>query len=476
MFLNCYGLREQPFGVTPDPRYLFQTAVHREALASLIYGIESQMGFTSLIAQPGMGKTTLLYCLLKRYRETARTAFVFETQCSSRELLQHVFAELEIDVGSLDLVTAHGRFKEFLIAQARARRQVLLIFDEAQNLGNPVLETIRLLSNFETSQGKLLHIVLAGQPPLANKLACPELRQLQQRISIFARLKPFSSQDTQAYIEHRLKVAGYTGPPLFTPEAYQLLAAGSHGIPREINRMCFAALSLGCALKRQILDANIVREVGADLELDSSTEDMPELNQTSKRLSPAGRRITSQLQQSSVEFSWALGNGGTTESIPSFADSNQQRPFHNRDSRASIAEMQEAAGPQPAPTPSIQGKNNGHRSEPAEVSAEVKAPAPDGICPKPQSTKAGAPTPSSLGTMRESMVTRLNLAKPPDFTPSARTGAAAGKKSENQLSAKGYEWLGWWEPSMLLPFVIVLLLFLLLHYKGLLAAAVFASR
>jgi type II secretory pathway predicted ATPase ExeA len=267
MFLTYYGLREQPFGVTPDPRYLYQSLVHRETLASLVYGIESDLGFTSLIAEPGMGKTTLLYYLLSRYRDKARTAFLFETQCNSRELLQNLFSDLELDADTIDQVLLRSRFKTFLIAQARARRRVLVIIDEAQNLSNPALETVRLLSNFETSQAKLLHIILAGQPQLANKLARPELKQLRQRIAMFTRLTPFSAQDTKAYIEHRLQVAGYRGGALFTAEACEFITAETGGIPREINRLCFSALSLGCALESKLLDAQLVREASKDLQL-----------------------------------------------------------------------------------------------------------------------------------------------------------------------------------------------------------------
>jgi general secretion pathway protein A len=267
MFLTYYGLREQPFGVTPDPRYLYQGLVHRETLASLVYGIESGLGFTSLIAEPGMGKTTLLYYLLSRYRDKARTAFLFETQCNSRELLQNLFSDLELDVDTTDQALLRSRFKAFLIAQARARRRVLVIIDEAQNLSNQALETVRLLSNFETSQAKLLHIILAGQPQLANKLARPDLKQLRQRIAMFTRLMPFSAQDTKAYIEHRLQVAGYHGAALFNAEACEFIAAETGGIPREINRLCFSALSLGCALESKLLDAQVVREASQDLQL-----------------------------------------------------------------------------------------------------------------------------------------------------------------------------------------------------------------
>src|SRR5437868_1196666 len=209
MFLDYYRLREQPFGVTPDPRFLYFSPAHREALASLLYGIEAGRGFLALIAQPGMGKTTLLFQFLQHLRGSARTVFVFQTQCNSRELLRYILAELEIDVsGTWDLVRMHEAFNQGLLREAHAGRKVVIIIDEAQNLTESVLETIRLLSDFETPQRKLLQIILAGQPQLADKLSSRALAQLRQRISIICRLTPLSPEETNHYIEHRLRVAG----------------------------------------------------------------------------------------------------------------------------------------------------------------------------------------------------------------------------------------------------------------------------
>jgi general secretion pathway protein A len=159
--------------------------------------------------------------------------------------------------------------QEVLIEQARLGKRVVVVMDEAQNLDPAVLELIRMLSNFETPQQKLLQIILAGQPPLAAKIASPGLEQLRQRISIFAHLKPFTREETQLYIEHRLRVAGYALKiPLFTRDALTLIAAASGGVPRTINNLCFNALSLGCALRKHPIDAEILREVIADLEVD----------------------------------------------------------------------------------------------------------------------------------------------------------------------------------------------------------------
>lgn len=267
MFLNFYGLKDQPFGVTPDARYLYLSNTHREALASLFYGIQTGRGFMALVAKPGMGKTTLLVQLLKKFQSTARTAFLFNTQCNSREFLEALASEFGFDCSSTNFVQFLEQFNRNLVREARERRRCIVVIDEAQNLDASVLETARLLSNFETPTAKLLQIVLAGQPELADKLASPALSQLRQRISIFNRLDPFTPEETANYLHHRLKFAGYEGPPLFTPEAMAMIAGYAEGVPRNINTLCFAALSLGCAMKSKTIEASIVKEVVADLDV-----------------------------------------------------------------------------------------------------------------------------------------------------------------------------------------------------------------
>jgi general secretion pathway protein A len=270
MFLEFFGLREQPFGVTPDPRFLYLTPTHREALASLYYGVEAGRGFLSLIAPPGMGKTTLLFQLLERFHNVARTAFLFQTQCDSREFIRFLLAELGIDgVNVQDRVRLHEEFNEILIREMKAGKRFIVVIDEAQNLDDSVLETVRLLSNFETPRKKLMQIILSGQPELADKLASPHLSQLRQRLSIVARLHPLSPAQIHEFIRHRLKVAGYTGPRLFTPEAEACIMQRSEGIPRTINNLCFNSLSLAYALGKREVDRSIVEEVGVDLALES---------------------------------------------------------------------------------------------------------------------------------------------------------------------------------------------------------------
>jgi type II secretory pathway predicted ATPase ExeA len=268
MFLDYYHLREQPFGVTPDPRYLYLSRAHREALASLYYGVQAGRGFMALIAEPGMGKTTLLMQLLERLRKSACVAFLFQTQCNSRELLRYLMADMGLESREQDFVNLHAQLNQALIRMSRAGKRFVLVIDEAQNLDSSVLETVRLLSDFETPSSKLIQIVLSGQPQLADKLARLPLVQLRQRIAILGRLDPFSPEETGKYIGHRLRIAGHDGSPIFTSGAINIIAAQSRGIPRNINNLCFSALSLGCALGRSKIDREILLEAVRDLEME----------------------------------------------------------------------------------------------------------------------------------------------------------------------------------------------------------------
>jgi len=267
MFLDYYRLREQPFGVTPDPRYLYLSSSHREALSSLFYAIETDRGFSALIAEPGMGKTSLLFKVLDSFKTSARTAFLFQTDCTPHEFLGSLLHDLGISPNKDDLPKMREALNNALLTEMQAGRRFVVVIDEAQNLDERVLESVRLLSNFETADAKLMHIVLAGQPQLAEKLARPELIQLRQRVSTVVHLTPFSLKETIAYITHRMRVAGYAGPPLFTRESVEMVFQFSQGIPRNINNLCFQALTIGFGTQRKKIDGEILREVLADLQL-----------------------------------------------------------------------------------------------------------------------------------------------------------------------------------------------------------------
>lgn len=269
MILDYYHLREQPFGVTPDPRFWFASATHREALASILYGLESKRGFVALIARPGMGKTTVLFNGLHQLGDKMRTVFLFQQLTTPKSLLQAILADLGIKERQGDLTELERKLNDVCAEQSRLGKRIVLAIDEAQALNESVLEVIRMLSNFETPREKLIQIILSGQLQLAETLVTEKLVQLRQRIPILAHLKPLSESETEAYVNCRLLAAGYDSPnPLFTSSAMAMIAREGKGIPRHINNLCFNAMSVGFALKRRTIDDEVMREVIADLSLD----------------------------------------------------------------------------------------------------------------------------------------------------------------------------------------------------------------
>jgi general secretion pathway protein A len=308
MFLEYYGLREQPFGVTPDPRYLYFSGMHREALASLFYGVETGRGFMTLIAPPGMGKTTLLLHLIEQLRKTTRIVFLFQTQCDSREFFRYLLTDLGVDASKQNLAHMHEALNSVLLSNSRMGRRFLLIIDEAQNLKKRVLETVRLLSDFETPSAKLMQIILSGQQQLADRLTHPALMQLRQRISIMSRLQPFTRAEIMTYIHHRLKLAGYSGPGLFDDDAIDQVVAHSGGVPRNINNICFNALTLAYAKGLKQIDSSIVREVLQDLDINALS---------SRGVAPT---MTTQASPSSAG-GWEATGEDTNEDFPAVAHS-----------------------------------------------------------------------------------------------------------------------------------------------------------
>ena len=268
MLQQYFGFQKEPFGSGPDPQCLYPSHTHREALASLQYGFSSNRGFTVMIAPPGMGKTTLLFRFLESIGESAQTVFLFDIapECEPWELVAYILRDIGITPGHSS-PEMHEQFADALVKANRAGRKFLIVIDEAQNLSEAVLERVRLLSNFETSRGKLLQIVLSGQPQLFDKLTQDSLVQLRQRVSTICHLDQLSAEETADYVDYRLKQAGYIGEQLFTDNALNLISEVSRGNPRIINNLCFNSLSICCALKRKQVDDNMVSEVIADLQL-----------------------------------------------------------------------------------------------------------------------------------------------------------------------------------------------------------------
>ena len=266
MILRYFGFSEDPFEATPDPRSLYNSPSHQEALASLMYGFHSNRGFTALIAPPGLGKTTLLFRFLDEINASARTVFLFDSLCEPLELVRAMLRDLRI-IPAPNGVEMREQLKDIVVSEARAGRRFVVVIDEAQNMSDDALEMVRLLTNFETYRAKLIQVVLCGQPKLSEKLMQPSLEQLRQRIATYCQLEPLSEEQTAAYIDHRLKRAAYAGPSLFTNEAMKLIAQASHGIPRTINNLCFNALSLCCAMGHKQVDVGIVSEAITDQRL-----------------------------------------------------------------------------------------------------------------------------------------------------------------------------------------------------------------
>jgi len=282
-------MRENPFAGTPDPKYLYESSTHAEAKSSLIIGLECGVGFQALIAPPGMGKTTILFDVMEQFEPTARTAFLFQPRGDYREILRHLLSELGEPAGT-DLLRLQQQINKLLLSERQAGKRTIVVVDEAQSLSSETLETLRLLSNFETPSEKLLQIVLAGQPQLGKNLADPSLRQLQQRISIVKTLSPLDLRETENYIQHRLWVGGYEGIPLFTSAAIKTLWETSYGIPREINTLCFNAMLLLAALKKKQVDEEILSEVIAEVpRVDHGNSVSP----CAEAIEPAAKQVAS---------------------------------------------------------------------------------------------------------------------------------------------------------------------------------------
>jgi general secretion pathway protein A len=269
MYKSYFGLKENPFNVNPDPRYLFLTKQIEEALTGLMYGIQTRKGFITLTGEVGTGKTTLINRLLDwLVHRRARTAFLFNSRINSNQLFDFILAEFDISCDSKSKSQQLMKLNHWLLERYRAGETVVLIIDEAQNLTYPVLEEIRLLTNLETSTEKLLQIVLSGQPELEEKLKLPQLRQLRQRIMLRCRTSALTKEQTGEYIGERLRIAGASGAPVFSAPAIEAVHLYSLGIPRVINLLCEHSLVNGFVEQQRPIQPKIVEEVAREFQLD----------------------------------------------------------------------------------------------------------------------------------------------------------------------------------------------------------------
>ncbi len=317
MYRGFFGLRENPFNVSPDPRYLYLTEQIEETLSGLMYGIQTRKGIVTLTGEVGTGKTTLVNRVLDCLHQGAtKTAFLFNSRMNSTQLFDFVLAEFEIACESRAKSQQLMNLNQWLLDRYRAGETAVLIIDEAQNLTFPVLEEIRLLTNLETSTEKLLQIVLSGQPELEEKLNLPQLRQLRQRIMLRCKTSPLTKEQTNAYILERLKIAGAAtnGQPIFSALAIETVHLYSLGIPRVVNLLCEHALINAYVEQQRPIQPKIIEDVAREFQLD----------QVEPVASPESLRTSAELYNSEA-FIQNLG-----EALSRFRLSPQDPPSRGR--------------------------------------------------------------------------------------------------------------------------------------------------
>lgn len=271
MYNSFFKFQEQPFNLTPDPKFVYLSSAHQETLEHMIYGVEQRKGFILITGSIGTGKTTLTRLLMDHLDGKVQTALIFNTFLNEIELLRTINREFGLPAESSSREVLIESLNRFLINQLDSKGNAVLILDEAQNLSVPVLEQVRMLSNLETDSQKLIQIILVGQPELARTLARPDLAQLSQRITVRCRLRPLDLEDTVRYIHHRLSVAGPQGLSRFDSSSYRLIYKYTQGIPRRINALCDRALLAAFAIGTRRVSPAFIRQAQAELTDDPGT-------------------------------------------------------------------------------------------------------------------------------------------------------------------------------------------------------------
>jgi general secretion pathway protein A len=275
MYKAFYSLKRNPFEITPDPSFLFPTGRHNEALAALYYGVRRHKGFVVLTGEVGTGKTLLLRCLLQSLQQSGDVAYayIFNGLLSDLEFLQYIAGDLGLPIAEKNKAELLLEIARYVIARAQKKLTTVIVVDEAHHLSPEILEEIRLLTNLETAEGKLLQILLVGQPELDEKLDAPDLRQLKQRIALRSHLSPLKSDETRGYIYRRLELAGSPYPSaLFPPETVAAVHQHSQGFPRLINTICENALIAAYGRQMQSVSPDIVDDIARDFRLGVQTQ------------------------------------------------------------------------------------------------------------------------------------------------------------------------------------------------------------
>ena len=275
MYETFYNLREKPFNLTPDPRFIYFTEKHCEALANLVYGIRERKGILVLTGEAGTGKTTMINALLDTLERTGvLSAFIFNPLLTATEFFEYLLSDMNLKGDFRSKSQVLIKLNSLLLERYRQGQITVLIIDEAQNLSPEVLEEVRMLTNLETSTEKLLQIVLVGQQELNLKLNSPSLRQLKQRISLRCSLLPLTLHETKEYIRTRMEIAGLPDQQVFSDAVIAEIYRCSDGIPRLINTVCDNALVTGYACEKNAIDVEVVREVARDLEISEGNQRM----------------------------------------------------------------------------------------------------------------------------------------------------------------------------------------------------------
>ena len=270
MYLSFFNLKKEPFQITPDPAFLFLSPGHKEALASIIYGVEKKKGFVLIIGAVGVGKTTILRAYLEKAEKGRfKIIYLFNSNISYHNLLRFIFKELNLTPESDDISEMVNELHKALINEYKEGNNVLLLIDEAQNMPVDTLENLRMLSNLETTTEKLIQIVFSAQPEFENTLNMDALRQLKQRIAVKATIAPLSSEESFSYIKHRLKKAADREPAIFTQAALNKIVRHAVGIPRLINVLCDNCLISSFGYRKKKVGLGVVREIVRDFGMQS---------------------------------------------------------------------------------------------------------------------------------------------------------------------------------------------------------------
>ena len=406
MYLGYYGLSKEPFSVTPGPEFLYLTPSHKEAFAAVTYGVAKRRGFIVITGEVGAGKTTILRaCLDQVKREQVDCVYLFDPNLSFRDLLQMLLRELGHDAAERDSAWMLDWLHWSLAQRFRAKRNVALIIDDAQNMPVETIEQLRMLSNLETAKGKLLQIVLVGRPELDKALDLHSLRQLKQRIAVRAVIQPLTREQSRGYLRHRIEKAGGSLDETFTPAAVKALIKYGKGIPRTLNIIAGNALIAGAGTQQRPVSARIVHEAAANLE---------------------GRRYRPWLK-------WALGAGVlvacSTAVVLALARPGIQHPERSREARLTAPAV--PVGP-PSPkeqaTPAEKPENADAPTASTEQAASEKpAPVEEQAAPSGPHVAAGPSpkisdqvTPSQETPLRENKASEEGAEQKPAKAPPAR--------------------------------------------------------